>query len=74
MCKHNREPKTARELLQKIGAIHVRTGKHEVWKLPNGRTVTLSISPSCPFVNCKQMADIHREMRIQRYESERAYK
>ena len=64
MCRIKQEPKTARELLQVIGAVHARTGKHEVWKLPNGRTVTLSVSPSCPFVNKKQIADIHREMRV----------
>jgi predicted RNA binding protein YcfA (HicA-like mRNA interferase family) len=32
-------------LLHEYGFIKVRTGKHEIWKSPGGKTVTISISP-----------------------------
>jgi predicted RNA binding protein YcfA (HicA-like mRNA interferase family) len=28
--------------------VHVRRGKHDVYKLPNGKTFTMSCSPSKP--------------------------
>ena len=32
--------------LQACGAIKVRSKRHDVWKLPNGKTYVLSQSPS----------------------------
>lgn len=63
MSKHNGlKNVTPIELLKQVNAVLVRSNRHDVYKLPNGRTVTLSRTASCPFVNRKQIADIRREL------------
>ncbi len=33
-------------LLKQANATLIRTGKHEIWKLPNGNLITVSVSAS----------------------------
>jgi len=52
----------ARTYLKEIGAKFVRKKKHEIWRLPNGRTVILSASPSDVHANSMQLRDIRRKL------------
>ena len=58
----NRKNVSPRDMLKGIGAKHIRTGKHEVWRLPNNRTVVLSSTPSDRHAEQNQIRDIKREM------------
>lgn len=59
MKKESREP---REVLKDIKAVMLRKNKHEVWKLPNGAIITLSVTPRCTSAKRNQIADIKRLM------------
>jgi hypothetical protein len=54
--------KDARSLLQEIGAVKLRQSRHEIWQLPNGRRVSLSVSASDKRANQNQIKDIKRAM------------
>lgn len=52
-----------REMLKDLGAVLVRTKKHDVYRLPNGQMVTLAHSASDHRAEKNQIRDIRRAMR-----------
>jgi len=42
----NRKNKKLINKLNEVGAVFVRRNKHEIWRLPNGKTLTISSSSS----------------------------
>lgn len=56
-------PKLDTELvraLREAGAVFLRTGKHHVYRLPNGRNVIISRSPSDRHATSMAIRDIRR--------------
>lgn len=43
MAKKGKELK---QKLKEVGAVFIRRNKHEIWRLPNGKTLTISASAS----------------------------
>jgi hypothetical protein len=57
-----RQRENPRELLKTIGAQLIRQKNHEVWRLPNGRTVVLAKTTSDRNCDKQQLRIIRREM------------
>ena len=56
--------KSSIELLKKLGAVLVRTKRHNVWRLPNGATVVTSQSPSDRRAEANRISDIRHKMKL----------
>ena len=66
MMRLSRNVETA---LANAGAVYVRTGKHYIFRLPNGRTVTVSRSASDTRSERNILADIRRQSAYPPYAS-----
>jgi predicted RNA binding protein YcfA (HicA-like mRNA interferase family) len=51
------------QLLKDAGAVHVRTGKHQIWRLPNRRIIVVPLSPSDHRAMRNLAAQIRRSLR-----------
>lgn len=50
--------------LADAGAVYVRTGRHHIYRLPNGRNVVLSISPSDNYAIAQQLRTLRKVQAI----------
>lgn len=50
------------DLLKEVGAVLVRTKRHNVWRLPNGSTVIMSQSPSDFRAEANRVREIRHKM------------
>lgn len=57
------DAKRATKLLRDAGAVLLRQKRHAVWRLPNGRIVVISATPSGKYFVRKQARDINRAIR-----------
>lgn len=58
MAQQSAEHKEVIHLLKSHGAVLVRTKKHQIWKMPDGRSYTMPSSPSCPFAWKNSLTDL----------------
>jgi hypothetical protein len=49
--------------LKEAGAVLIRTGRHDVYKLANGRRIAVSVSPSDKYAVNQAVRQIRRLMR-----------
>ena len=49
--------------LQRLGAVLIRTKKHDVWRLPDGRRFVVAQSPSDARSEANTLADLRRVTR-----------
>jgi hypothetical protein len=54
---------TPTQMLMQLGATKLRDSKHEIWLLPNRKTITLSKTPSDHRVIKNQLSDIRRAIK-----------
>jgi len=45
-------------LVKSLGAVHIRSKRHNIYRLPNGRTFGVSKTPECSFAWNHAVADI----------------
>ena len=56
--------KRSMKLLRKLGAVLVRTKRHNVWRLPNGTTVVTSQTSSVRRAEANRVSNIRHKMKM----------
>lgn len=48
--------------LKACGAVLARTGKHQIWHLPNGTTLVISVTPSDKRAEQNALSDLRKQL------------